>query len=681
MIFLTFIHSTMFEIIGINDDQSETYDSIILKIFKHFDEYYLLDDLYMKCAVFETNDPYRNIYFFPLLPNDLIVRAVILKDSHVSNDYNNCQVLDLKYLYPNSFKKCNTLTEFIGHNSLTELRMDNGDIAQFRNQCLNIDTDISIRMRSNIDERNQEIHNLVEKFKDGEFNYQSMWNDTYGFNSRDELSLIEMRCKSSRTDLRNFTNERNKVTLFYTAYYGAYETEFSVSSVFCNMFSFRFICSDNEKRIVYIFKRHRWVLNNGGVDIKKAIFTDFPNEIIALTADNENPHIHKAVQKMCLVIQNQNSRSKILNDCCTILYDGKFSKLKNTINNLLAFKNGIYNIECGKLHKGMPDNYITLSTNIPYYIFDIESQAIKDLMDFLDKVFPVKNILKYFVRFLSSCLEGGNKDKIFSIWSGLGDNGKSVLVNLISIAFGEYSIKLPTSLLTGRRSQSSSATPELSMIEGTLISFLQEPDEGDKMNLGIVKELTGNDSIYVRGLYEQGRNINIRSKFVLVANRIPRLNAIDKAAWNRIKVIPFLSTFVDEIEDDVAKREYVYIKNPNLSAKLPHLAPALMYLLTEEYKNYKLYGLEEPDEIASYTRELKTANDPIKQFIESSIEVDENCIERIRDLYDMYKTWFRDMFPNGRIMDSANFSRELKKKGFDINSIGQVLGVKKLNYY
>lgn len=53
------------------------------------------------------------------------------------------------------------------------------------------------------------------------------------------------------------------------------------------------------------------------------------------------------------------------------------------------------------------------------------------------------------MRFVSSCLEGRNANKVFSIWSGSGDNGKTVMVSLIEQAFGDYAVKMPTSLLMG----------------------------------------------------------------------------------------------------------------------------------------------------------------------------------------------------------------------------------------
>lgn len=57
---------------------------------------------------------------------------------------------------------------------------------------------------------------------------------------------------------------------------------------------------------------------------------------------------------------------------------------------------------------------------------------------------------KYFMGFTASCLEGRNTNKIFSIWMGFGDNGAIVILSSAKQAFGDYAIKMPTSLLLGK---------------------------------------------------------------------------------------------------------------------------------------------------------------------------------------------------------------------------------------
>ena len=75
-----------------------------------------------------------------------------------------------------------------------------------------------------------------------------------------------------------------------------------------------------------------------------------------------------------------------------------------------------------------------------------------------------------------------------------------------------------------------------------------EPNEDEMVNSGIFKTLTGNDKYYARDLYESGRQAKEYRpmfKFVFICNKLPKLRYSDQATWNRIRVIPFESTFVD----------------------------------------------------------------------------------------------------------------------------------------
>ena len=88
-------------------------------------------------------------------------------------------------------------------------------------------------------------------------------------------------------------------------------------------------------------------------------------------------------------------------------------------------------------------------------------QSVCEVYDFLAKIFPDKSIRKYFLDISSDIFVGGNQNKIIQFWSGEGDNGKSITQILFEKMLGDYSIKLPTSLITGKRTQSSAACPEL----------------------------------------------------------------------------------------------------------------------------------------------------------------------------------------------------------------------------
>ena len=86
---------------------------------------------------------------------------------------------------------------------------------------------------------------------------------------------------------------------------------------------------------------------------------------------------------------------------------------------------------------------------------------VQEVYDFLEKVFPDRSVRDYFLDTSSDVFVGGNPNKLVQVWSGEGDNAKSVTQSLFEKMMGDYSIKLPTSLIVGKRTQSSAACPEL----------------------------------------------------------------------------------------------------------------------------------------------------------------------------------------------------------------------------
>jgi putative DNA primase/helicase len=57
------------------------------------------------------------------------------------------------------------------------------------------------------------------------------------------------------------------------------------------------------------------------------------------------------------------------------------------------------------------------------------------------------------------------------------------------------------------------------------------------MNGGLLKELSGGDTIYSRALFKEGREFKPQAKFILVSNVLPGVAADDKALWRRPRAI------------------------------------------------------------------------------------------------------------------------------------------------
>jgi hypothetical protein len=127
--------------------------------------------------------------------------------------------------------------------------------------------------------------------------------------------------------------------------------------------------------------------------------------------------------------------------------------------------------------------------------------------------------------------------------TGEGDNGKSVFIEILEKVLGEYMDKLPTSLITSGRTQSSGSTMDTELLRKKKFCALQETSKKDQINDGKLKELTGNDSFQSRAHSGSFTKVEATAKIALMCNKLPSIGSDDPAIWNRVRVLPFESKF------------------------------------------------------------------------------------------------------------------------------------------
>ena len=103
---------------------------------------------------------------------------------------------------------------------------------------------------------------------------------------------------------------------------------------------------------------------------------------------------------------------------------------------------------------------------------------------------------------LASILIGTNENQTFNIYNGSGCNGKSKLVELMSKGLGDYKAQ-PITLVTQKRGSIGGTSSEIVQLQGVRYAVMQEPSKGDRINEGIMKEITGGDPIQGRALFKE----------------------------------------------------------------------------------------------------------------------------------------------------------------------------------
>jgi P4 family phage/plasmid primase-like protien len=437
------------------------------------------------------------------------------------------------------------------------------------------------------------------------------------------------------------------------------------------------VCSSIIQNTWYQFDRHKWKRIENGVYLSKKLSEDFVEifnqkgkeiyEKMSRVEDVNDKNIYAAqqrqIQKMIANLKNNSYKTSVMKECREVFYNESFMKFLDKNPYLIGFKNGVYDLKNNMFRPGIPEDYISLQMPIEYSDYTEDDRLVKEVYEFFEKIFPNKNIRDYFMDVSSDVFVGGNHKKHVYFWSGEGNNGKSITQMFFEKMLGEYAVKLPTSLIVGKRTQSSQACPELVRAgNGVRWAILQEPDKKDIINIGLLKELSGNDTMYARGLFQSGGEIEPMFKLNVICNEPPSIPYSDKATWNRIRVIPFESTFChdapDTLEEQMVQKRFPI--DPFFADKIPSLVKPFAWVLL----NHKKKGIKmvDPDEVKLATDGYKKQNDVYQQFEDESIVDDPRCKITLAALYNRFKEWYRDSVPNQTIPVKNDVKAYFEKK-------------------
>lgn len=506
------------------------------------------------------------------------------------------------------------------------------------------------------------------KFRDGAC--EDAWNHMEmkpGFNGKfKSIGTIYSMASKDNPDEYNEWRQTNLDYVIDASVRAKEPTHVNVARIMHRMYSERFICTSLKKNTWYEFSDHVWNQLDEGVTMQRIIMEEIPKlyrkKSIRLTqhAMEEPDNADKMDAKNAKCLKMITALGKVpfikgVMDACKVLFHDKnfYDKLDEN-RNLIAFRNGVLDLEHGIFREGRTDDYISMRAGVEYVEYEEDDDDVRDVKLYLRQVFPNPNIRDYFMGIVASCLKGGNDTKTVCFWTGNGNNSKSVAMRMVENVFGELCMKFPRELmLMSNKVNSSGPRDELVRSRGKRIAFTQEIAESEKLNVGVIKELSGSDSFTARGLFE--KTIEIKPQFTLMAalNNLPPIPSSDDATWNRIRVIEFQSRFpknpaeVPESEEEQWRR-YVFPCDPDFDAKFTDMLPAFAWLLVERYKRYMVDGLKEPNEVLAATNRYRENNDVYRQFIKQCIVKveDQTQFIKLQDTYTTFLEFYSINYPS-----------------------------------
>lgn len=272
-----------------------------------------------------------------------------------------------------------------------------------------------------------------------------------------------------------------------------------------------------------------------------------------------------------------------------------------------------------------------------------------------------QELIDFFYELMGYMLLGNPIEQIFPVFHGpSAGNGKNTLTDTVVSMLGPYAATLPTTTILAKSTVSEGATPALARLKGRRLAVVSEPDKKHMMDTGLVKQLTGDRYVNVRGNYANNEDLKIEFTLLMLANSLPRMRDDDQGIWRRMRVIPFQRKFA---ESEMVK---------GLGDQLLKERSGILNLFLRGAQRYLLRGgLLTPSEITAATAEQRQEVDPLEAFINDKLKKSAGEEIPLKELFELYLSWKKEN-PTYQNMTKPEIGRRLEEKGYIKNVRGNL---------
>lgn len=323
---------------------------------------------------------------------------------------------------------------------------------------------------------------------------------------------------------------------------------------------------------------------------------------------------------------------------------------------VLGCPNGVINLRTGELREGRPEDYIKTVCPTPYLGLDAECPTWER---FLDDVFDGdQELIGYVRRLFGYSILGLCVEHVFPVLQGQGRNGKGTMLETFRGILGPLAGPIDSEMLLDQYQHRSASAPSPDIVDlrGKRLIWASETDEGRKLSLSRIKWLTGGDTLKGRGV-----NSKVMIEFkpshtlFLLTNPLPHAPGDDYALWERIRIIHFPFSFVDEPMLDNERK-----KDKFLPEKLAAEASGILSWLVRGCLEWQREGLGSAEKVMAETSKYHGEEDVVGQFLAECTIKDPYGSVVAADLYAAYRRWCQ---ASGLREKSASwFGKQVKKR-------------------
>ena len=353
---------------------------------------------------------------------------------------------------------------------------------------------------------------------------------------------------------------------------------------------------------------------------------------------------------------------------------------------LLNCPNGMLDLRTGKLRKHSREDYMTKLAGVEYD---------PKLLDFVrnnpDEVFKTSwyrfmtgmfshpedqelqdGAIDYFQRMLGYCLTGLSSEQKWFVWRGIGANGKSTTVKVLSRILNDYQVYVDvrTFMKQGRNAEANMARAR-----GARLVLTAEPSIGMKLDETLVKSATGGGSVEARNLYQRPFTYSPTWKIVMEANARPEIAGGDEGNYRRIHELKFLGDFRKWPQD--TNDAYFLGFSRSIDADLRAEEKIVFAWLVAGALLWQQDGLQAPPAISKASLQYREEMDPMQSFVNECLVPKRDSFEPTKKIHEVFTQWcmYSSEFDADEIPSKNWMTRKLVDKGFERGTRNNMRGM------
>lgn len=397
----------------------------------------------------------------------------------------------------------------------------------------------------------------------------------------------------------------------------------------------------------YYYDGKVWLQDNSG-EVRKMIDTTvdiMANEPLDLSADMDDKAkeaIQKAWDKHVKRSRGNSGKNAMMDEVkhrLAVMPD-EFDRDKTLFNT----QNGFLSLTGGTLTDHEIDRMFTRISTVEY----TDKIDCPRWEEFMLEIFNNDlDLVRYVQKAVGYSLTGSTREQSMFILFGNGRNGKSVFLEIIGEILGNYAMSMQAQTIMVKQS-SAGANSDIARLKGARLVTSSEPNEGVRLDEGLVKQLTGGDKVTARHLYGKEFEFEPEFKLWLATNHKPIIRGTDDGIWRRLNLIPFTVQIPAHKVDK------------NLKYKLQTELRGILNWALDGCLMWQREGLKPPEAVLEASREYRREMDVIGSFVDQFCTVGPGLKIASSELFKAYKQWAQDneeyKFTN------TKFGREISKK-------------------